>query len=301
MHATPYYPDFKPLALEDREQITSFLRRNPPITSELTFTNLFMWRNHYRFRWCVAADSLLILGDTADGLPFALPPVGPGDLTPALRQLFSFIGGLSPTVQIHRFPEALAQPYVEPLSLTVREDRANSDYIYRTESLATLKGRKYHRKRNHTKRFRQSHTYRYEPLNREYIEACLELEEDWCRLRNCVENQTLLGEEQAIHEALTHFHELYCQGAVILVDNKVVAFSLGEQLNPDTAVIHIEKANPEFTGAYAVINQEFCQNGWGEFTYINREQDMGEEGLRRAKLSYYPDHLVNKVVLQATG
>jgi hypothetical protein len=104
----------------------------------------------------------------------------------------------------------------------------------------------------------------------------------------------------ANREALLHFDKLDCQGGVILVDDKVVAFSLGEQLNPDTAVIHLEKANPEFTGSYAVINQEFCRNAWRDFTYINREQDLGEPGLRQAKLSYYPDHMSNKVILRAS-
>ena len=82
------------------------------------------------------------------------------------------------------------------------------------------------------------------------------------------------------------------------MDEKVVAFSLGEPLNPDTALIHLEKANPEFSGSYAVINQEFCQNAWSDFTYTNREQDLGESGLRQSKLSYYPDHLSNKVILK---
>ena len=110
----------------------------------------------------------------------------------------------------------------------------------------------------------------------------------------------LLNEERAIREALLHFEKLDCLGGVILVDDKVVAFSLGEKLNPDTAVIHLEKANPEFTGSYAVINQEFCQDAWRNFTYVNREQDLGESGLRQAKLSYYPDHMSNKVILRAS-
>jgi hypothetical protein len=119
-------------------------------------------------------------------------------------------------------------------------------------------------------------------------------------LRSCAENPALLNEEQAIREALIHFDELDCHGGVILVDGRVVAFSLGEPLNPDTVVIHLEKANPEFSGSYAVINQEFCQHAWSDFTYINREQDLGEAGLRQSKLSYYPDHMSNKFILRKT-
>ena len=298
MKATPHYPDFKPLSLEDREQITAFLHQSPPVTSELTFTNLFMWRYHYNFQWCLANDALLIIGHIAEAPPFGLPPVGPHDLSSAFGQLLSFLENHTDTPEIHRVPEVLAQRYASALSLEVLEDRANSDYVYRTESLINLSGRKYHRKRNHLKQFRKRYSYRYQTLKDDWIEACLELEEQWCRLKSCVENPALLNEEQAIREALLHYHQLDCQGAAIVVDEKVVAFSLGEPLNPDTALIHLEKADPEFSGSYAVINQEFCQNAWSDFTYTNREQDLGESGLRQSKLSYYPDHLSNKVILK---
>lgn len=301
MQPTPQYPDFKPLSLADREQITSFLHRSPPVTSELTFTNVFMWRHHYNFQWCLGENSLLIIGESDNGQPFALPPVGQKDLTLPFRRLLDYLSGITPTPEIHRVPETLAQRHAKALSLEIEEDRANSDYVYRTESLINLSGRKYHGKRNHLKQFRNRYSYSYEPLNSKLIEDCLELEEQWCRLRSCLENPALLNEEQAIREALLHYQELDCRGAAISVDGKVVAFSLGEPLNPDTAVIHIEKANPEYPGSYAVINQEFCQHAWRDFTYINREQDLGEPGLQRAKLSYYPDHMSNKVTLRATG
>ena len=299
MQPTPLYPDFKPISLEDRDQITLSLHNNPPVTSELTFTNLFMWRHHYQFRWCRSGDTLLIIGQIADGPPFGLPPVGKDDLSIAFKQLFDFLGKHAQRPEIHRVPEQLANSYAGPLPFAVIPDPANNDYVYRTESLIHLSGRKYHRKRNHLKQFRNRYSYRYQALASDLIEACLGLEEQWCRLRSCMDNPALLNEEMAIREALLHFDKLDCQGGVISVDDKVVAFSLGEKLNPDTAVIHLEKANPEFAGSYAVINQEFCQDAWSDFTYINREQDLGESGLRQAKLSYYPDHMSNKVILKA--
>jgi len=300
MVAPPRYPDFKPLDLEDREQITSICRAFPPTTSELTFTNLFMWRKQYRFSWSTAGGALLVAANPPGGQPFALPPLGGNDLTAAFRLLVEHLKRLTPLPEIRRVPEDLARRYAKPLGLDAQEDPAHSDYVYRTESLVALSGRKYHRKRNHLNQFRSAYAYRYEPLTPALIEACLELQEEWCRLRECVHNQGLLGEEHAIHEALRHFHELDSSGAAIVVEGRVVAFSLGEPLNPDTAVIHVEKANPEFPGSYAVINQEFCQHSWSAYTYINREQDLGEEGLRQAKLSYYPDHLITKFVLRAS-
>jgi hypothetical protein len=301
MGAPPRYPDFKPLDLEDRQHLTSVFHSRPPITSEFTFTNLFMWRDHYRFRWSMAGDVLLVVVEPLVAKPFALPPAGGDDLTAPFRLLVEHLENLTALPEIRRVPEELARRYAGPLGLDAEEDRAHSDYVYRTESLITLSGRKYHRKRNHLKQFRSSYAYRYEPLTVPLIDACLELQEEWCRLKECVGDQGLLGEEHAIREALRHFHDLHCRGAAIVVDGRVVAFSLGEPLNPDTAVIHVEKANPEFPGSYAVINQEFCRQTWSAYTYINREQDLAEEGLRRAKLSYYPDHLVTKFVLRARG
>jgi hypothetical protein len=109
---------------------------------------------------------------------------------------------------------------------------------------------------------------------------------------------SLLGEERAIYEALINIEKLNFKGGVILIDGKVEAFALGEQLNPQTAVIHIEKANPAFDGLYQLINQEFCIHEWSTLPYINREQDLGEKGLRESKLSYHPHHMVNKYTVQ---
>jgi len=299
MQPTPLYPDFKTLTLEDREHITLCFGSSHPVTSELTFTNLFMWRHHYHFQWCRSADALLIVGQTGDGPTFGLPPIGKGDLSSALKDLFDYLGKHAQRPEIHRVPENFAQSYADSLPIEVIPDPDNSDYVYRTESLINLSGRKYHRKRNHLNQFRNQYSYRYQSLTSDLIESCLDLEEQWCRLRSCVENPGLLNEEMAIRESLLHFDKLDCLGGLILVDDKVVAFSLGEPLNPDTAVIHLEKANPEFTGSYAVINQEFCQDAWSGYTYVNREQDLGEPGLRQAKLSYYPDHMSNKVILKA--
>ena len=100
--------------------------------------------------------------------------------------------------------------------------------------------------------------------------------------------------DYAVHEALTHIDDLDYQGGAIVIDSKVAAFSLGEALNESTAVVHIEKANPEIPGLYTAINQLFCQHAWSEMVYINREQDLGVEGLRKAKESYYPHHMVDK-------
>ena len=110
----------------------------------------------------------------------------------------------------------------------------------------------------------------------------------------CEEDLSLLGEQEAVREALTHFSTFKIQGGVILINHQVEAFALAELLNEQTAVVHIEKANPGIPGLYAVMNQQFSEQSWRHVPFINREQDLGEPGLRQAKLSYHPDHLIEK-------
>ena len=124
------------------------------------------------------------------------------------------------------------------------------------------------------------------------------METEWCNLRHCELFPSLAGEEKAIFEALQNTETLGFKGGVILINDKVEAFALGETLNPQTAVIHVEKANPAFEGLYQLINQEFCAHEWKNVLYINREQDLGEEGLKKAKLSYHPHHLINKYTVK---
>jgi len=176
-------------------------------------------------------------------------------------------------------------------------DRDQSDYIYLTEDLVKLEGRKYHRKRNHIKQFKEKYSYQYIPLASEWISECLRLETAWCDLRHCETTPGLLNESLAIKEALTDFQSLGMKGGAILINGKVEAFTLGEPLNGDTVVIHIEKANPSYEGLYTLINQAFLEKQWSGYTYVNREQDLGEEGLRKAKESYFPHHMVNKYTI----
>jgi hypothetical protein len=131
-------------------------------------------------------------------------------------------------------------------------------------------------------------------LDERHVDACIALSEAWCTWRRCSEDLGLTSEWEAVGELLRHFHRLEVVGGVLLCNGRVEAYSVGELLNEDTAVVHIEKANPDIPGLYALINQQFCENSWHAVTYVNREQDLGEEGLRKAKLSYYPDHLVEK-------
>jgi uncharacterized protein len=184
-----------------------------------------------------------------------------------------------------------------PKELMYLEDRDNYDYVYSTKDLIELKGRKYHGKKNHINKFISQYDYMYKPITKDYIEQCLQFARQWRSMRGEEENPELIDEEEAIGQALYNFDALGLTGGMLILDNKVEAFTFGEGINNDTAVVHIEKANPDINGLYTAINNFFCKKQLNNFRFVNREEDMGIEGLRKAKLSYYPLKLEKKYTL----
>ncbi|MBI4798483.1 MAG: DUF2156 domain-containing protein [Desulfarculus sp.] len=258
----------KPLELADKQAISAFLRAHPPQTSELTFTNLFMWRGHYQPVWRVWGEHLLIWAQPPGHEPFALPPIGPGDLTPACRELCRVLeqAGAAPSIQ--RVGGDLLER-VDQTAFVASLDRDQSDYVYLSAELIALAGNRFHKKKNHLNKFRKAYPgHEYRPLDADLVAQVLAMQEDWCTLRDCASDLSLANEDQAIYEALSNFGALDFVGGAVLVEGRVEAFSLGEALNPETAVIHIEKANPALPGLYAAINQRFAAEAWAGFTYI---------------------------------
>jgi hypothetical protein len=292
------FPDFRPLELEDRELIREFLWLYQPDTSELTFTNLFLWRSLYHWRWSTAGEWLLLLQEKEGQEPSLLPPVGRSPRLEVTRMALGFLrkerGVLRP--RIERADARFVSEVSAAPELKVIPEREHFDYVYQTSDLIALKGGKYHAKRNHISRFLQENGsgFRSVTIGPQNLGLCAEFQDRWCEWRRCDEDMNLRDEWTAIRQALAEYQALQVQGAAILIGEKVEAFTFGELLNAQTAVVHIEKANPEIPGLYAMINQQFCQKYWSGVPFINREQDLGEEGLRKAKLSYHPVRLVEK-------
>ncbi len=289
--------DFKPIEIQHKEIFKQFFLQDPSQTSELTFTNLFIWRHHYHPIWLQWEDCMLIIFKPEGVLPFCLPPIGFGNKRKALDILCETLQQLTTDVKICRVSEEFVEKYVDHDHYATFFDRDNCDYVYRTLDLIQLSGRKYHKKRNLLNRFIKNYTFEYRHLDMELVECLLDMQEKWCEIKECVDKPDLLAEDYAVYEALTHFEELDYRGGAIQINSRIEAFSIGEPLNTDTAVIHLEKANPEIPGLYGAINQLFCNNDWSDIEYINREQDLGIEGLRKAKESYNPHHMVNKYTL----
>jgi hypothetical protein len=296
---------FQQLTLSDKVIFDKYLHLKRYETAHFNFTNLYMWRKPYNIEWAEEAGFLFVRA-TWEEEHFALPPFGApeADYIGALDKLIAHFAEEGWPLVIMGVEKAWTEllTKAKPDYFTVESDRDNFDYVYLAEDLTLLKGRKYHSKKNHINSFKREHPdYEYRPLTRDLAEGCIELAIAWCEKKDCDDDGTLKCERDAIIEALRNMDKLDFVGGVILLGGKVQAFSFGEQINEDTAVIHVEKGDPDIRGLYPIINQEFCLNTWQNMTYINREEDMGIEGLRKAKESYQPVKMIEKFILKGRG
>jgi len=290
---------FSEISLNDRDIFNKYLSNQRYEASEMNFTNFFMWRKVYNFRYAEAHDHLCIVTVPLEGQPYAMMPIGScekPDMEAILKELVEYFNLKGWTFKFKRIEEAKLDKLkaVSNFDLDFEIDRDNSDYLYSSCSLINLKGKKYDGKRNHINKFKKSYSYEYRPITADEIENCGIILEKWCSERSCDEHSDFTCEKIANYEVLKNYETLGVKGAIIYVDGKPEAFSVGEMQNDNTAVIHIEKANSSVNGLYTFINQQFCTNEWSSCEFINREQDLGIEGLRKAKLSYNPAALVNK-------
>lgn len=297
--------DFAEITLGDKALFDEYLKKHNTQISELTFTNLFGWRNFYKFRYTVAGGLLCIIAVPCKGEPFAMMPAGPadtGDLPEAVNRLREYFKGRGwrPAFKRIRTEELEHFKGFTRSGEDVVYDRDNSDYVYLTSDLINLRGKKYDGKRNHINRFKREHTFEYVPLDCSLLDECVRIMDEWCRDKEITYRDGDYCERLANLEMLQNFRTLGCKGALLKVDGETYeAFTLGEMLNRDTAVVHVEKAGTRIDGLYPLINQQFCEHEWQAAEYVNREQDLGKEGMRKAKLSYNPLKLIEKYTVYA--
>ena len=260
-----------------------------------------MWRKAYNIQWTVEGDFLCVKA-CWEGVKFFLPPFGPENGLPGV------IDKMMEHAREQNFPfelqgvEAFIAKWLEtakPGLFTCKPERDNYDYVYLATDLIELKGRKFHTKKNHVNSFRKMYSnYQYVPMTAEMTRECIDFVNEWCEERGCVIGDSLDCERNAIIEAMENFTALGFEGGAIYIDDRMAGFTYGERINDDTAVIHVEKGRKEYNGVYGVINQEFCAHNYQEMTYINREEHMGIEGLRKAKESYHPIKMVEKYIVK---
>jgi len=290
----PTFPEFTPLTLEHKDAVDAVLAQHPPLASEYTFTNLFAWGGVNHYQLARFAEGLFIRKGCGRGLAL-LQPLGMADGAQAIVAGLEYLATASDQPLIDRVGEDFLAAIDGQLpDLTVEEDRANFDYVYDVEELIALAGDKYHAKKNLLNQFLKFNPARYLSFTPDIVARALRFQHAWCSERECEKDDGLRREQCAVFRMLQHFDALRIRGGAIEIGGELVALTLGERLNEDTLVIHVEKARAGITGLYQAINREFLRDAGQEFHYVNREQDLGVPGLRKAKLSYNPVRLIKK-------
>ena len=288
--------EFHKITLEDQDLIRSYLAKEKTRSCEMTFANIYLWSRFYEVDYALIEDALVFRGQS-EGLFYDYPLGDEEHIKSAIDVLLDdcknqnkdlILGSINPDKE-----KKLKEWY--PGRVSVEYDRDFADYIYETEKLANLSGKKYHGKKNHINKFMRLYPdWSYEPITDANIEDCFQMAMNWRRLNGCEEDEEKNAEMCVTLNSLRLFKELHLRGGLLRAAGEVVAFSIGEAVCDDTMVVHIEKAYSDVEGAYPMINQQFVLHEAMEYKYVNREEDLGEEGLRRAKLSYHPVFMVEK-------
>lgn len=289
---------FRPIEVEDRERVQRYTLQSSRRNCDLSFSNLYSWRFLYRTQ-IAEMDGFLLFRFYIEGERAYMMPVGEGDVRPVLEALMEdawkdgerfCLAGVCADMR-----SKLEVCFPGRFEFTA--DRDYADYIYLRSDLAALKGKKFQAKRNHINKFRNAYPeYEYKPLTPDLVPECLRLENEWCRANDCAENEALQAERRSMTEALAAMEKLDLTGGVLHVNGNIAAFTFGAPINKYTFDVCVEKANTDIEGSYTMINYEFVRRLPEQYVYINREEDLGLEGLRKAKLSYQPDTLLEKYV-----
>lgn len=289
---------WKKIELSDRERISEYYRAENTGSCELTFANNYLWASHYQVRYAVIEGMLVFLSD-GERLSVTYP-LGNGDAKKVLDGLMQYFEEQGSAFQMHLVSkEQFAKlELLYPGKFQIAYDRDAADYVYESEKLITLSGKKLHGKRNHINKFKAMHdNWSYEPITDENTPECIEMAQKWRVLNGCEDDPEKQAEFCVTLNALKMRKELGLVGGLLRLDGEVIAFTLGEPGTGDTFIVHIEKAYADIQGAYPMINQQFVEHEAAAYRYINREEDTGAEGLRKAKLSYYPVMLLEKGIV----
>ena len=289
--------EFRRLKLSQRENYEKILFSCPGQSCEYSFVNKYLWG---RQEMAFVGDCIAFFSHF-NGKSVYPYPVGPGDRKAVLEAVMQDARERGIPCRITCMTPAETRELEQwfPGAFLIRVDRDGFDYVYAIDDLADLKGRKYQKKRNHVNRFRAEHPEAVcVPLERDNLEAAREMVGSWYRQRLAEDPQgEYLLEQVAMERAFRHLAALDMDGLMLLEGGQVLAVTMGSRLSPDTIDVHFEKAREDVDGAYAAINREFARylrEKYPEVQYLNREDDMGLEGLRKAKLSYQPHHFEEK-------
>ncbi len=291
--------NFRKPTLEDFPEINCLFKKYGGTDScEGSAVTLFLWEDYYNEMFAVAEDSLFISAEVEGQMTYLIPYRE--DIKNSVELLKAHTKALGIKLSFfapegNRFNQF--KKYFEE-EFNIIETRDDFEYIYNSEDLINLSGKKYHSKRNHISAFTKANNWSYEEINTGNMAEVCEMADLWLKTNERANEESLISENRSIKGMLSNFDAFGLKGGLVRVEGKVVAFAFGSEINENTFDVHIEKALPEYRTAYAIINREFAKNALSEYKFINRDDDMGLEGLRKAKLSYYPVKLLKKYVME---
>ena len=287
--------EFRKPVMEDKALVTGYIKQKKTRSCEDTFGNLLLWARFYNIR-IAEVEGMLVSAIMGETLSFHYP-YGVGDAKKCIESLMEYSEEQGQEFRMHCVtPEEFEElESLFPGEFEIEYDRDIADYVYEAEKLRNLSGKKYHGKKNHVTKFKKTYeNWEYISMTGEHAEEAFQLLLKWKELNACMENHEKNAESCVASNYLRLFDELDVCGGILRVNGQAAAFSIGEQVCDDTMVVHIEKALTEYEGAYTMINQQFVEHECQHVTYVNREEDTGDEGLRKAKLSYRPVFMVEK-------
>ncbi|HPI93910.1 MAG TPA: phosphatidylglycerol lysyltransferase domain-containing protein [Deltaproteobacteria bacterium] len=284
-------PDFEPISLSRQDEYRRLLSSSDITASDYSFINLWAWADEHGLSWSFDSGLVWVRQDLPE--PCLWAPVGPHD---GIEWADLFARADLGALPFTRIPEELLTRWMSALPGRVQAEEAREhwDYLYSVTELVELAGNRFHKKKNLLNQFLKRYAYDYRPIDPSLTAEVLATQGDWCAWRDCEAVETLAAENLAIRKVMDGWSRLAAiMGGAILVEGRIVAFTVGEAFRDDTLLIHFEKGLGEYPGIYQAINRMFLQEH-REFSIVNREQDLGNEGLRQAKLSYNPTGHVRK-------
>ncbi len=283
--------DFNPVSLQDKDFFKRHYERFPQVHSDNTFTNMICWNPYANYRFAYV-NGCVVLSSTIEKITRYRPPIGLRDpqLLADLLELATESKDNYPLVILDsETKDWILQLYPD---LKLDTERKYFDYVYLAKNLAELPGKNYLTIRHQLNKFQRTCSPQIEPISTENIREILEFLDQWCIWKDCDSDPILASEKEAILFAISHYQKLELSGLAIRANGKIGAISLFEGLNKDTALVHFEKGLPDCKGIYRAINAETAKILANEYVFINRESDMGVEGIREAKMRYHPHHMV---------
>lgn len=288
--------ELQKVKLEDCELLNRYLALKPDRCCDMTFANIYLWSRKYKVGYAMI-ENCIVFSDLTEEWNYTFPFGMPQDQKKAIEALEKDAKEKGCPFRLYLVTpsdfEKLQNWY--PGRYQIDYDRDAADYVYDTGKLITLSGKAYHNKKNHVNKFKTLYPdWSYEQISDDNVEECFQMALEWRHLNECDQDEEKRAEVCVTMNALRLMHELDLTGGLIRAEGRVVAFTIGEELNKDMYVVHIEKAFSDVRGAYQMINQQFLLHEASSYSYVNREDDAGSEGLRKAKESYHPVFLMEK-------